>query len=149
MTPKALAANRANWQKAVAVMASRPKRRVTAICQLCGKAVEVEPYRVKRFKFCGLVCKQRAAGLVRGAQIAATRGTGWVSKYVKRNGRHEHRIVAEQMLGRPLRRGEIVHHKDGDGHNNDPANLQVMYQPDHVRQHYEAMMLRRLEVAGY
>jgi hypothetical protein len=56
--------------------------------------------------------------------------------YRKRNGRHEHRVVAEQMLGRPLRRGEIVHHIDGNKHNNDPSNLQVMSQSDHIREHF-------------
>lgn len=60
------------------------------------------------------------------------RGTKW---YVKRNGRHEHRLVAEQMLGRPLEKGEIVHHRDGNKKNNDPSNLAVMTQGMHMREH--------------
>lgn len=37
----------------------------------------------------------------------------------------EHRIVMERHLGRLLTADEVVHHKDGDKQNNDPANLEV------------------------
>lgn len=36
-----------------------------------------------------------------------------------------HRVVAENMLGRKLRPGECVHHKDGNKRNNNPSNLIV------------------------
>jgi len=39
---------------------------------------------------------------------------------------YEHRLVAEEKLGRRLRKGEIVHHVDGDKTNNDPENLAVL-----------------------
>ena len=37
----------------------------------------------------------------------------------------EHRIVMAQKLGRPLQRGEVVHHIDGNRANNHPDNLEV------------------------
>ena len=37
-----------------------------------------------------------------------------------------HRVLAEQLLARPLKDGEIVHHRDGDSTNNDPSNLLVL-----------------------
>jgi hypothetical protein len=37
----------------------------------------------------------------------------------------EHRVVVEQLIGRPLGPQENVHHCDGDRANNDPANLWV------------------------
>ena len=46
-----------------------------------------------------------------------------------------HRVVAEEMLGRALLPGEIVHHKDGDKWNNAPENLEVMTQAEHARIH--------------
>lgn len=37
----------------------------------------------------------------------------------------EHRVMMEQKLGRPLQRGEVVHHIDGNRANNHPDNLEV------------------------
>ncbi|WP_205522805.1 HNH endonuclease signature motif containing protein [Myxococcus eversor] len=48
---------------------------------------------------------------------------------------YEHRLVAEQVLGRPLLEGEQVHHKDGDKQNNAPANLEVLTQHEHRAEH--------------
>lgn len=36
---------------------------------------------------------------------------------------NEYRKVMEQKLGRKLSPKELVHHKDGDSHNDDPENL--------------------------
>lgn len=38
---------------------------------------------------------------------------------------YEHQLIAEQLLGRHLHPGEIVHHRDGNGQNNDPENICV------------------------
>jgi hypothetical protein len=39
---------------------------------------------------------------------------------------YEHRLVAEQKIGRRLINGEIVHHKNGDKKDNRPCNLEVV-----------------------
>ena len=57
------------------------------------------------------------------------------TSYVKVDGRHHHRTVAEEKLGRPLGPGEIVHHIDHDKHNNHPDNLELMTLPEHTRLH--------------
>ena len=124
---------------------------VTLSCVVCGDLFSVIPSRVaKGAKYCNYACHQigegRKGGAVRGAQKRAA-STG--RSYRKRKGRHEHRVVAEEALGRPLRHGEVVHHIDGDHLNNVPENLQVMTQGDHVREHIGDMLKRRREVHGY
>lgn len=52
-------------------------------------------------------------------------GTGKGKSYEKTFGRHTHRIVAEQKIGRALLPGEVVHHIDGNIRNNSPSNLMV------------------------
>lgn len=47
----------------------------------------------------------------------------------------EHRLVAEQTLGRLLRDDEVVHHVNHDPIDNRPENLQVMSRAEHVRVH--------------
>lgn len=37
----------------------------------------------------------------------------------------EHHVVMEQLLGRPLRRDERVHHKNGVRSDNAPGNLEL------------------------
>lgn len=72
-------------------------------------------------------------------------GKGDRKTYQKIHGRHVHRVVAEQKIGRPLRSDEIVHHIDGDIHNNRPENLQVMTQREHIEIHRRQGDLRRKE----
>lgn len=62
-------------------------------------------------------------------------GTGEGKTYTKIFGRHAHVVVAEQMLGRKLLPGEIVHHIDRNKRNNDPSNLVVMTQSEHAKLH--------------
>lgn len=55
--------------------------------------------------------------------------------YNKQMGELEHRRIMRLKIGRPLEENEVVHHKDGNPHNNKPSNLQIMTRSEHTRLH--------------
>lgn len=113
-------------------------------CEACGKVFTPSRHSPKG-KHCSKHCTWMAtkgpefnAKIARetvAARSAAQRGRGEGKTYRKLNGRHEHRVVAEAVIGRPLVKGEVVHHKDGNHLNNAPENLEVMTQREHMREH--------------
>ena len=67
-------------------------------------------------------------------------------KAVRNRRTYEHVLVAERALGRPLPKGAVVHHIDGNGHNNSPNNLVICPSQEyhgllHIRQ-------RAMDVCG-
>lgn len=73
-------------------------------------------------------------------QIRAANGEGGIKdgyRTVTVNGKtvRAHRLIMENILGRPLTQYEIVHHKDGNKTNNDPSNLEILTRSVHTKLH--------------
>ena len=110
-------------------------------CAVCEMEFEVRPSKGLRAKYCSLKCKQtfsgRLGGSVRGEQMKASSKK---LSYPKIGGRHAHRIVAEEILGRSLRPGEVVHHEDEDKQNFSKNNLIVFpSQAAHAKYHQDKL----------
>ena len=69
---------------------------------------------------------------IRNARLNSGNGV----TYTKLYGVHEHRVVAEKKIGRPLLPGEVVHHIDGNKRNNIPDNLIVFPSQSAHAQHH-------------
>lgn len=69
---------------------------------------------------------------VREARLNTGTGKGYTKLY----GKAAHRVVAEKILGRELKSGEVVHHIDFNPRNNNPDNLMIFpSQAEHARYH--------------
>jgi len=133
-------------------------------CESCGKKMERYPCQISAHNFCSRECtksftSKRMTEYNQTKNPMNTSGHSYKSQeeihairvkaalagrsykkdtYKKLGGRHEHRVVAESVLGRPLRDGEVVHHIDGNKQNNKPENLMVFScQSDHAAWHEE------------
>jgi hypothetical protein len=80
----------------------------------------------------------------------ATDARGYVRVYGLRGGwEYEHRLIAEAKLGRLLRRGEVVHHRNEIRSDNRSDNLDVLKAGRHVALHNHRNPKRRaLSAAG-
>ena len=133
-----------------AFVMGRPRAAGPEYCTKCGKEMYRPPSaRVGRSRpFCCRACQmaylnaeynpKRMTPDVRQKLRIARLNSGEGKTYSKFLGRHTHRVVAELMLGRPLKPGEVVHHIDGDKRNNAPENLMVFEnQAAHAKWHEE------------
>jgi len=117
------------------------QRRVVLVCTECGDPFEralAEALRHRR-DWCSWRCWRASA--IRNAKPTS---------YPKIGRRHAHRIVGEQIAGRPLRRNEVVHHKDENRRNFSRDNLEVKTRAQHSREHNtgrEFSLLHRLRLS--
>ena len=82
----------------------------------------------------------QGAGIMRRSGQPLTRG--YLTTYTAAGKRDfHHRVVATEILGRPLDRTEVVHHIDGTRTNNDPMNLSVVPRRRHGLLHRQLELI--------
>jgi len=130
-----------------------PRKQITKPCDCCGAPVTRCQSWMLDHVFCSRKCSKGFLSLkmtkmnvdlnpdrmnieTRSKLRLANLGRGEGIAYEKTFGRHSHRITAETILGRPLGKGEIVHHINHNKRDNHPLNLMIFpSQVDHARWH--------------
>ena len=123
-----------------------PRQIIDKICEVCSKPFSLSSkYGLKKIaqrKYCSLDCYHKTDNYQKGIYkkghegLAFEKNPAWKGgKHIdksngyirvsigKKKSRHEHRLVMEKHLSRPLSKIEQVHHLDGNKTNNDIANL--------------------------
>ena len=112
--------------------ANESKRNLERACVVCGTMFRPRWYGKARF--CGMLCAHRWTAknrkTTKGYVITAK---GYKALYLPSHPRAmktgyllEHRLVAEGIVGRPLKTTEVVHHLNGDRMDNRPENLEIL-----------------------
>src|SRR5215471_10592567 len=119
-------------------------------CKWCNKQFKSPVKRVTngvqiRGEYCSNSCRAYARNGKKAPRWKGgkhTRSDGYVRVFLSSNQRtgknkyqFEHVLVMEKHLGRKLKTGEIVHHKNGKKDDNRLANLQLETQSSHTRLH--------------
>jgi len=98
------------------------RRTATAACPTCGSTFAP---RKSGQRFCSLRCSARSRP---------------AKRYRKSGDQLEHRAVVAEVIGRPLRDFETVHHKNGRKGDNDPGNLELWCIPQPSGQRVEDLL---------
>ena len=102
------------------------RKRIIKVCPRCSKEFETGGRAGNKNKvYCSLSC----AAMTKNGRSMHSNGYIFIWKDGKR--KLEHRLVIAKILGRPLKKSEIVHHVNGIKTDNRPENLLVTTQSKH------------------
>ena len=145
------------------------KKVTSKICKNCGKEFTIPTCWFKKLgrkagSYCSRKCYHEYShnhGTMFGGKKPwsgkigiFTDSQGYVHEYDSTTGKYvrQHRLVMERMLGRPLEKGEKVHHRNGKRGDNEPENLELVignhFSGKRVRDVYERD-IERLALENY
>lgn len=122
------------------------RTRQSRICEECGATFERPPNQLAHARYCGQAC--HIVALRRRMTLPGSehpgwkggvhmRGDGYIAVHTGRRSRMRlHRIIAQEVLGRPLRRKEVVHHWNLCRTDNRHSNLLICDAFYHQRLHH-------------
>lgn len=127
--------------------------KVKVLCENCGKEIYRYKCEILKHTFCSRDCSKTYTSkrmTKMNIELNPTRMTDEVKEnvrwghllkgvgkaYPKIHGRAAHRVTMEAKLGRKLRPGEVVHHKDENKLNYREDNLEMLAsQGEHAKLH--------------
>lgn len=129
------------------------RKGVYSMCAICGKEIYRKPSHAKKIKkaTCSYICM----GKLKQSIFYGNQNPNWKGGRAKHsdgrilvysplhpntilpNRTHilEYRLIAEQKVGRHLKRSEVVHHINGDVTDNRLENLEIITQSEHNMRH--------------
>lgn len=119
-------------------------------CCVCGNTFYKPPSKITENNCCCAECRneldrQRALDQLNLPGHNAGHSAPWLTKFNRLLSIHEntidvdssvYRSIVEAAIGRKLRRGEVIHHINGDRTDNRLENLQIMTNSEHSRLHH-------------
>jgi len=113
--------------------------KIDKTCKECGKIFN--NYKHSH----AILCSKECVSLWKGRKNCKEKNPNWKGGIIKSNGytmvsvgkgryKREHRAIMEKYLGRELWPWEIIHHKNGQKHDNRIENLQIVTHNTHTGQ---------------
>lgn len=102
-------------------------KKIQIKCKKCCKKILISPSRLKIRKYCSRFCYSK--------DIKISNKKRYLFININKKRFLFHRFIMENFLNRKLLKREHIHHIDGNKHNNDISNLQVIDIVEHAKLH--------------